>query len=694
MAEQFRQHRIDIRDTEEFERVNSFYEDWHSPGYSQISSATAPSAAPDGSAIAFAGEVRKDLHSSPTYRIALTTEDGHRTLTEPGEGVSELNPAFSPDGTTIAFTSDADSAGAQQLSLLTVTTEDVASAPEVDGTIESLCWSPDGTQILLGVAGRGADLSGGQGSGTTASAKSSEDRPAWMPQIESGIRHDDWRAVWIYDLNTGTVEQLDLGLNVWESCWNGPGSLLIVASESPDEGAWYTAELLSVDCDSATTDLLFSPETQIGWPAASPNGARQAIVEAICSDRWLVAGEIHLFDRSGATTVHPLGTDVTHLQWLDDDRLAFMGVRGLDTVTGVYDVTSGEARELWASDSTCGDRYPVGSFLPDESAAIVHNSYTDHHGVAWLRNGSVSRIATFRHTGIDEVARRSGSVETVSWNAPDGTEIQGLLVIPEGEGPFPLVLNVHGGPVWAWRNHWTLGINYPRLLAHRGYAVLHPNPRGSSGRGQEFARAVFGDPGGADTYDYISGIDALVDRGIADPNRIGVTGASYGGFMSAWLITQDQRFAASVPMAPVTDWYSQHYTSNIPYFDELILTGGPEDPASLTFERSPVWFANRVVTPTLQTAGSVDVCTPPGQATEFHNALLAAGVESFCFVYPGEGHGIRKLPALIDQTTRTLEWFDAHMGPKATPVSTSTKAKVSVNSKIVAEPAISGADGL
>lgn len=676
MADEFRQDRLDILDTDEFARVNSFYEDWHSPGYSRISSATSPSAAPDGSAIAFAGEVRTDLHSSPRFRIAVTTEGGHRTLTDPEAGVSELNPAFSPEGSIIAFTSDAEASGVQQLSLLTVATGDVVSTPPVDGTVESLHWSPDGTRILLGVAGLGADLSGGQGSGTTASADSGEGLPAWMPQIDSGIRRDDWRTVWIYDLAAGSVEQVDLGLNVWESVWNGPHSLLIVASASPDEGAWYTAELHSVDLATTTVSTVFSPSTQIGWPAACPGGARQAVVEAICSDRWLVAGDIHIFGQGETRTVRALDTDVTHLQWLDDERLAFMGMRGLDTVAGVYNVVSDTSRELWSSETTCGDRYPVGSFLPDESAAIVHNSYTDHHGVAWLRDGAVDRIAAFAHSGIAEVARRSGSLETVSWDAPDGTEIQGLLVTPDGEGPFPLVVNVHGGPVWAWRNHWTLGITYTRLLADRGYAVLHPNPRGSSGRGQDFARAVFGDPGGADTHDYLSGIDALVARGIADPDRIGVTGASYGGFMSAWLITQDTRFAAAVPMAPVTDWYSQHYTSNIPHFDELILDGGPEDPKSLTFERSPVWFANRVVTPTLQTAGSVDDCTPPGQATEFHNALLAAGVESFCLIYPGEGHGIRKLPALIDQTTRTVEWFDAHMGPAAAPALTPVSGTV------------------
>ena len=175
--------------------------------------------------------------------------------------------------------------------------------------------------------------------------------------------------------------------------------------------------------------------------------------------------------------------------------------------------------------------------------------------------------------------------------------------------------------MWAYRDRWAMGYVFTPLLVSRGYAVLHPNPRGSSGRGQDFARAVLGDMGGADTYDYLSGIDALVERGIADPARIGVAGGSYGGFMSAWLITQDQRFAAAVPMAPSTNWYSQHHTSNIPFFDTLFLADEPRARTGKFLDRSPLLFADQVATPTLQTTGALDRCTPPGQAVEFHNAL-------------------------------------------------------------------------
>src|SRR5690606_28969874 len=136
---------------------------------------------------------------------------------------------------------------------------------------------------------------------------------------------------------------------------------------------------------------------------------------------------------------------------------------------------------------------------------------------------------------------------------------------PHGKSPYPLVLNVHGGPVWHWRPQW-LGRSGAALLMllKRGYAIFFPNPRGSSGYGQAFAQKVVGDMGGADAFDHLSGLDHLVSSGIADPQRLGVTGGSYGGFMSAWLITQDSRFAAAVPLAPVINHVTEHLVGNIP----------------------------------------------------------------------------------------------------------------------------------
>jgi len=200
------------------------------------------------------------------------------------------------------------------------------------------------------------------------------------------------------------------------------------------------------------------------------------------------------------------------------------------------------------------------------------------------------------------------------------------------------------------------------LLVSRGYAVLLPNPRGSSGRGQAFAAAVVGDMGGADTHDYLSGIDAMIERGIADPARIGTMGVSYGGFMSAWLVTQDQRFKAAVAGSPVTDWYSFTFTTNIPRWGLWFLDNAdPEEIGNQVHTRSPVMHASRARTPTLLTAGVKDRCTPASQAMEFYQALISHGVDSELVIYPGEGHGVRRFPAVTDYLTRLVTWFERYM---------------------------------
>ncbi|KAB2807826.1 S9 family peptidase [Pimelobacter simplex] len=656
----------DIRDTEDFARILQHFERAYAPAFGKVRSATSPAASADGRSIAFVGEVVTSLDGRPQAQLCLADRDGVRRLTESAK--DERSPQFSPDGTTIAFTSDRDVAGVQQLSLLDVASGEVRHAPAVDGTVEYLHWSPDGSRVLLGVAGLGADLAGGQGSGPIVRHEQG-DVPDWMPLVDAGFARDDWRSAWIYDCADDRVERLAVtGLNVWEVVWGGPDAVLAVTSPAPDEAAWYTADLRRIALDTAEAEVVHTADRQLGLPAASPSGQRVAVVQACSSDRWVVAGDVVLTGTgaAGARRVDTLGVDVTQLQWLDESRLAFLGQRGLDTVAGVHDADTGETTETWCTDATCGDRYPVASFLPDGTAAVVHHSYTVYPELAWVRDGKVDVVASLRHAGADYLREVGGEVAPVTWTAPDGWEIEGLLATPDGPGPHPLVVFVHGGPVWSYRNRWMMGYAFTPLLVSRGYAVLHPNPRGSSGRGQEFAEAVFGDMGGVDTHDYLSGIDALVADGVVDPDRVGVTGQSYGGFMSAWLITQDPRFAAAVPMAPVTNWYSQHHTSNIPHFDQLFLADDPHAAGGRYHERSPVMFADRVRTPTLQTTGLDDRCTPPGQALEFHSALLEAGVPSVCVSYPNEGHGVRGLPALLDQCTRLVDWYDRHMPAQPT----------------------------
>jgi dipeptidyl aminopeptidase/acylaminoacyl peptidase len=216
------------------------------------------------------------------------------------------------------------------------------------------------------------------------------------------------------------------------------------------------------------------------------------------------------------------------------------------------------------------------------------------------------------------------------------------------------------------------------MLLERGYAVFFPNPRGSSGRGQAFARLVVGDVGGGDARDCLSGVDYLIARGAADPNQLGVTGLSYGGFMTSWLITQDPRFSAAVALAPITNFVTEHLLSNIPHFVVTFLADTYSNCGGRYFKRSPAMHAKNVRTPTLNICGALDRCTPPEEAAQFHAALRENGVESVLITYPEEGHGIRKFPALLDLAARVVGWFEAHTAAAEGSLAIRSIAQVSI----------------
>jgi dipeptidyl aminopeptidase/acylaminoacyl peptidase len=257
-------------------------------------------------------------------------------------------------------------------------------------------------------------------------------------------------------------------------------------------------------------------------------------------------------------------------------------------------------------------------------------------------------------------------MEPVRWTAPDGLEIHGWLILPptslqKPQGGWPLFVDIHGGPIWAHRNRWAANLRAAPVLARMGWAVLLPNPRGSSGRGQDFARRVVGDMGGADAQDIMTGVAHLVAEGLADAGRVAVGGTSYGGFMACQLVAQGHRLAAAVPISPVCNWTSQHFASQIPWFDAAFLKSSPQDPGSAYFTRSPVFHVGRSRTPTLVMVGGRDKNTPTSQGLEFYNAVREAGAPCALAVYPDDGHSLRGTQAYLDSAARTVGWLARHV---------------------------------
>lgn len=654
----------DIRQTQLYGKVCDYFRTLNAVGQDRIVDAADIAATADGRRVAFTGTLHEDLSRAPVTRVCLLDlESRELTRVVAGNGSDRL-PRWSPDGTRLAFISDRAQAGNFQLYLARGDGCEVRAAPAVDGIIEALQWSPDGQRILLLVAGFGADLAGCQGGITTFSQSEAEQLPAWMPTVDTGDAENLWRRVFVFSVGNAQMTALPTdGINCWEATWVGDERIAAVTSRSHSEGSWYRAQLTSFDLRSGQSHVLFTPSDQIGVPAGSPAGRKIALIEAVCSDRLIVAGELRLIDvtTGRARTIDTAGVDVTHVAWRSERHLMFAGHRAFETVIGEVDVETGKSSEQWAgTERTFGNWYPAMWPLSAGGCVAVGEAYDVAPEIVLIRDGHYHVVLSLDARQKREPAK--AHISPVMWRGRDGLEIHGWLVKPAVDRPMPVVMDIHGGPVWSHRNRWQGRLRGAKLFTDHGIAVFYPNPRGSSARGLEFARHVAGDMGGEDTHDYLTGLDALVANGTADPKRLGVTGISYGGFMSAWLITQDTRFAAAAPISCVSNWYSQHRTSQIPHFDAMFLTGRPDQPGGHYFERSPAMFAGRVRTPTLQLTGALDQNTPPTQSLEFHRSLLEHGVESVLVTYPTAGHGIRSFPEVLDATTRYVGWFLKYFG--------------------------------
>ncbi|WP_227012913.1 MULTISPECIES: S9 family peptidase [unclassified Pseudonocardia] len=652
----------DVRDTPLYAVVAQHLDRLLGPTYGRPGALRDLEVSPDGTQVVVTATVLDGPDASPRTAI-LAVRDGSLELLTSDVG-SAHGARFAPDGRTLAFLTDRRTPGAAEAALLRTGLGEAVAAPAVAGAVEYVRWSPDGRRLLLGVAGEGADRAAAAGSGTTA-ARPDPDRASWLPRVTSDSDDLPWRTLWAVDVDSGGLRRIGPERwNVWEADWAGSDAVVAIASTSPDEDAWYNATLDHLDLDTGDVRTLLTSDVQLAVPAGSPDGRRIAVVQALCSDRGIAAGALTVVDVHTAETHMPdtLGADVSDVRWIDAHRLGYAGLRRLESVAGTVDTTRWTVEEVVRSAGSLGGAamHPAAAFAGDD-VLTIQESYVEPQRIVRTSSGREHLLYEHRHAGIDHLRSIAGTATAVQWEAPDGLEIDGILCTPDGDGPFALVVNLHGGPVWGFRA--TQGMTYPwvAFLVSRGFAVLSPNPRGSSGRGRAFAERVVGDMGGADAHDVLAGITALVARGLADPDRVGLIGGSYGGFLSAWLPTLDTRIAAAVPMSPVTDWTSQTFTTNIARWGLQFLQSDPLDADSHLRTRSPVTYASRVRTPCLLVAGAHDRCTPPGQAEEFHGALRLHDVPSALVVYPEEGHGVRHPAARADLLTRVASWFERHM---------------------------------
>ncbi|GAA4572393.1 S9 family peptidase [Micromonospora coerulea] len=596
--------------------------------------------------VAITATLRGEPDDEPRRQVVLVDAAG--TLRPVLPGASTTSPVWSPTGDRLCVLA------AEAVVLVDLDGAEIARSPELGGTPELARWAADGRRLALVVAESGAHVSDVWGSGTVGGAATETWRPMVLPH--SGGR----RRLVVWEISGGTRALTTL--NTWEVDWLG-NDLVAVVSDCAGEGAWYDARLVRVSPSGEVSEL-HEERFQLARPTGSPDGRHWSALTGIASDRDLLAGAL-LVGRDGhpAAVVPTAEVHVTEHRWVAPGTALVIGHRGLDTVVGTVTVESGAWTELWSGTATTARYQPELGGLDHAGRPVL---VLEQHDMppTLVRIGAAGErevLLSSAGPGTESVRAAVGTTRAVTWSAPDGLHLQGLLDLPRGDAPYPLVVHPHGGPVGAYQDGWIGRDLHTTTLVARGYAVFRPNPRGSAGRGAVFAEAVLGDMGGADVQDIESGIDQLVTDGVVDPERVGILGQSYGAFLACWMPCLSDRYRASVSRSPCTDWVSFHLTTNIAPFDDLFLSGDLWDPESQYWTRNPLMHhaANR--TPTLLTAGVQDLATPANQAQQMYRPLAERHVPAAFALYPEEGHGVEAPLALTDVCARTVAWFERFM---------------------------------
>ena len=623
---------------------------------------------PDGKRVVYGTVVTgkrggADVDVSSLWIVNARDGSGAVRLTAcPGAVCDEHGAAWSPDGAHIAFvTTDAK----EQLQIATADASGngVTTITNAQGPLDTPRWSPDGKRIAF-LYSKGAPKTPG---------------PLNPLSRDAGVLSESFfeQRLAIIQAQGGEPTLLSpADLNVYEYDWAPDGkSFAVTAAHGSGDDNWWIAELDVLDANSGAVQVLLKPKLQMASPRWSGNGSRIAFIGGLMSDETITGGDIYVIAAAGGTPIDVtpgLAASVHTLTWNgSDSHIVATEFAAGDEVLATIDVDAKTQHETWRGPQMIWANSVMG-FTPGDAgislsknaaySAVIRQSYTSPPEVETGPPGKWKPITRLNA----DVRSITGKATNVFWKSDD-FNVQGMLIAPPSIEPgkrYPLVVEVHGGPAYA---HYPLfpasQESFDAALASRGYYVFKPNPRGSYGQGEAFTRANVKDFGYGDMRDVLAGLDAVEKTAPIDPERIGITGWSYGGYMTMWALTQTDRFKAAVAGAGLSNWQSYYGTNNIdtwmlPYFGSSVY----DDPK--VYERSsPMTFIKNVHTPTLIVGGDRDAEVPITQSYEYWNALRRLNVKTEFVVYPDEGHVFFKRADQADVMSRLVAWFDTYLKP-------------------------------